>query len=143
MYLICASLISVCFGMFLLDFILYGVLWTSTWANISFPILGKFLLQSLQIFSWHLFTLPSPGTPMMQMLVQLMFSQRSLRLSSIHFILFSLFLCVAVISTTLSSTSLIHSSTSDILLLIPSSEFFISDIVLFIFISSFFKSSRC
>ena len=53
------------------------------------------------------------------MLVHLMF-QRSLRLSSILFILYSLFCSVVVISTILSSRSLIRSSASVILLLIPS-----------------------
>ena len=57
--------------------------------------------------------------------------QRSLRLSSILFILFSLFCSAVVISTLLSSTSLIRSSASVILLLIPSRQFLISFIVLF------------
>ena len=46
-------------------------------------------------------------------------SQRSLKLSSILFILFSLFCSSAVISTILTSSSLIHSSASVIVLLIP------------------------
>ena len=65
------------------------------------------------------------------MLLCLMLSQRSLKLSSFLFILFSLFRSAAVISTHLSSSSLIRSSASFILLLIPSSVFFISVIVLF------------
>ena len=56
-------------------------------------------------------------------------------------ILFSLFCSVAVISTTLSSSSLIHSSASVILPLILSSVFFNSVIVLFIYVCFFFKSS--
>ena len=46
------------------------------------------------------------------------------RLSSVLFILFTLFCYSEVISTILSSSSLIHSSASDILLLIPSRVFF-------------------
>ena len=76
------------------------------------------------------------------MLVRLMLSQRSLRLSSILFILFSLFCSAVVISTVLSSRSLICSSASVILLLIASREFLISFIVLFIIVCLFFSSSR-
>jgi len=65
------------------------------------------------------------------MLVHLMLSQRSLRLSSFLLILFSIFCFMAMISTILSSRSLIHSSASVILLLIPSSVLF-----LYVFISS-------
>ena len=50
---------------------------------------------------------------------------------------FPLFCSTAVISTNLSSSSLIHSSASFILLLLPSSVLFISFIVLFIFFLSF------
>ena len=74
----------------------------------------------------------SSGTCIIRMLVRLMLSQRSLRQSSILFILLSLFCSLAVISTILSFSSLIHSSPSVILLLIPSSVFLISVIVLFI-----------
>ena len=62
--------------------------------------------------------------------------QRSLRLSSFLFILISLFCSVAVISTTVSSKSLIHSSASVILLSIPSSVFFTSVILFFISVCS-------
>ena len=67
--------------------------------TISFPILGKFLTMSssniffksvpfsFSSFSW---------TPVIQMFVHLMLSQRSLRLSSFLFILFSLFCSAAV-----------------------------------------------
>ena len=54
------------------------------------------------------------------MLVHLMLFQRSLRLSSTLFILFTLFCSSEVISTILSSSSLIRSSVSDILPLILS-----------------------
>ena len=53
----------------------------------------------------------------------LIWSQRSLMLSSTLFILFTLFYSSEVVSTILSSSSLIHSSVSDILLLIPSTVF--------------------
>ena len=76
------------------------------------------------------------------MLVHLMLSQRSLRLSSILFLLFSLFYSEVVISTILSSRSLIRSSASVILALIPSREFLISFIVLFIIVCLLFTSSR-
>ena len=55
--------------------------------------------------------------------MRLILSQRSLRLSSVLFILFTLFCSSEIISTILSSSSLIRSSASDILLLIPSRVF--------------------
>ena len=84
---------------------------------------------------------PLLGTPIIRMLVGLTLSQRSLRLSSIVFIPFSLFYSVVVISTIFSSRSLIHSSVSVILLLTPSREFLISLIVLFIIVCLLFSSS--
>ena len=77
-----------CLGAFLFGFILYGILWVSwTWVVISFPILGNFsTLISSNIFSYS-FSLHF-GTPIIQMLVHLILSQRSLRLSSILFIFF-------------------------------------------------------
>ena len=63
---------------------------------------------------------------------EFMLSQRSLRLSSILFILFSLFCSPAVNSTILSSSSHICFSASVILLLVPSRVFLISVIVLFV-----------
>ena len=128
LYLIFDSLINMCLGMFLLGLILYGTLCTFwTWLTISFPILGKFSsIRSSNTFSVPFFFSSSSGTPVIQMLVCLMLSQRSLRLSSILFILFSLFCSVVVISTILSSRSLLRSSASVTLLLIPSREFLIS-----------------
>ena len=76
------------------------------------------------------------------MLVHLILFQRSLRLSSVLFILFTLFCSLEVISTILSSNSLIHSSASDILLLIPSRMFLISVIVLFVSVCLFLNFSR-
>ena len=124
--LIFANLFTVCLGMFLLGFILYGTLCTSwTWVIISFSMLGKFsTIISSNIFSGP-FSLYSPsGTPLMWTLLHLMLSQRSLRLSSFLFILFSLFCSAAVNSTILSSSLLICSSVSLSLLLILSSVFF-------------------
>ena len=63
------------------------------------------------------------------------------RLSSILFSVFSLFCSLVVISTILSSRSFIRSSASVILLLIPSREFLISLIVLFIIVYLLFISS--
>ena len=93
-----------------------------------------FLFHVGEIFNYNLFKnflLPlffssSSGTPIIRMLVHLIFSQRSLRLSSVLFILFTLFCSSEVIPTILSSHSLIHSSASDTLLLIPSRVFLIS-----------------
>ena len=78
----------------------------------------------------------------MRMLVRLMLSQSSLSLSPILFILSSLFCSVAVISSILFSSSLICSSGSVILLLIPSRVFLISFTVLFIIVCFLFISSR-
>ena len=61
-------------------------------------------------------------------------------LNSFHF--FSLFSSAVVVSTILSSRSLIHSSASVILLLIPSREFLISFTVLVITVGLLFSSSR-
>ena len=124
LYLVFVILISMCLGMFLLGFILYGTLcafWT--WLAIFFSMLGKFSA----IFSSKKLSCPfffySSETPIIQILVHLMLSQRSLRLSSALLILFTLFCSSEVFSTILSSSSLICSSASDILLLILSRLF--------------------
>ena len=93
LYLIFDSLINMCLGVFLLGFILYGTLCTSwTQLTISFPMLGKFsTIISSNIFSDHIFFSSSSGTPIIRMLVHLMFSQWSLRLSLILFIFFFLY----------------------------------------------------
>ena len=78
--LIFASLITLCLGVFLLVFILYGTHCTFwTWVAISFPMLGKFsTIISSNIFSSP-FSLSSPsGIPIMRMLLCLMLSQMSL-----------------------------------------------------------------
>ena len=90
-------------------------------------MLGKF--SAFYVFKYFLrsfLSLYSPsGTPIMWIFAHLM-SQRSLRLSSVLFILFSILYSVAVISTILSSKSFIHASASIILLWISSSVLFIS-----------------
>ena len=129
-----------CFSLFLPVFILYGTLCFLD-LTISFLMLGKFFtIISSNIFS-DPFSFSSSGTHIIQMLVCLMLSQRSLRLCSILFILFSLFYFTAVISTIL---FLAHLSIllSVILLLIPPSVFLISVIVMFIVACLFFSVSR-
>ena len=105
-----------------------------TWLTISFPMFGKFsAIISSNIFSGPLSS-PS-GTPIMQMLVYLMWSQRPQRLCSFLFLLFSIFCSEAVISTILSSRSFIRSSAPAILLWIPYS-------VLCTSVCLFFNSSK-
>ena len=112
-----------CLGMFPLGFFLYGTPCTSwTLLTISFQILRKFsTIISSNIFSDPFF-FSSSVTLVIRMLVDFMLSQKSLRLSSILFVLFSLFCSAVVISTILFSRSLIRSSASVILLLITSRE---------------------
>ena len=74
--------------------------------------------------------------------MHLILSQRSLRLPSVLFILFTLCYSSEIISTILSSSSLIHYSASDTLLLIPSRVFLFSVIVLFVYVCLFFNCSR-
>ena len=140
--LVFVSLNIMFLGVFLLGFILYGTLCTSwTWLTISFSMLGKFsAISSSKIFSYPFFSYSSSGIPIIRMLVHLILSQRSLRLSSVLFILFTFFCSSEVISTIVSSSSPIRSSVSDILLLIPSRIFLISVIVLFLCL--FFNSSK-
>jgi len=139
--LVFVSLFSM-FCMFLLGFIVYGTLGASwTWLSISFSMLEKFsTIISSKIFSYSFFFSFSSGAPIIRMLVHMILSQKSLRLSSILFILFTLFCSSEVISSILSSSSLIRSSASDILLLIPSRVFLISVTVLFVHL--FFNSSK-
>ena len=85
-------------------------------------------MDKSKVFSYPFFFSSSSGAPIIRMLVCLILSQRSLRLSSVLFILFPLFCSLEVISTILSSSSLIHFSASDILLLIPSRVFLISEL---------------
>ena len=92
--------------------------------------LDYFLFHIGEIFNYNLFKnflIPyffssASGTPIIQMLLHLIWSQMSPSLSSVLFILFPLFCSSKIISTVLSSSSLICFSASDILLLIPSSS---------------------
>ena len=104
-------------------------------------MLGKFSTILFKNFLIHFFFSSFSATLIIWMLVCLIWSQRSLRLSSTLLILFTLFYSSEAISTILFSISLIHSSASDILLLIPSRVFLISVIVLFISVCLFFNSS--
>ena len=87
------------------------------------------------------FLFSSSGSPKRQILVQLMLSQRSLKLSS--FLSFFFFFCsTSVISTTLSSSSLIYYSVLFNLLLIHSSISFITVIIFFIYGYFYFIISK-
>ena len=85
--LVFVSLISMCLGMFLLGFILYGTLCVSwTWLTISFS--GEIFNYNLfKIFLIPFLFLFFFWDPSIRMLVHLIFLQRSLRLSSVLFIL--------------------------------------------------------
>jgi len=80
--LVFVSLISMCLGVFLLGFILYGTVCASwTWLTIYFSMLGKFSnIISSKFFSYSLFFSSSSGNPIIRMLVHLILSQRSLSL---------------------------------------------------------------
>ena len=117
------SLITVCLGAFLIGFIFPGTLCASwTCLTISFPMFGMFsAIISSNIFSGP-FCLYSPsGNPIMQMLVHLIFFQRSLMLSS--FLLF-IFLYSVLQQWFLPFCTPGHLSV--LLLLIPSNVLFIS-----------------
>ena len=140
--LIFVSLISMCLGVFLLGFILYGTLCASwTWMTVSISMWGNFqLIISSKIFSYPFFFSSSSETPIIRMFVHLILTQRSLGLSSVLFILLLYSALQKFISTILSSCSMICSSPSDILLLITSRIFLISIIVLFVSVCLFFNS---
>ena len=106
--LIFVILTNMCLSMFLFGFILYGTL-------CFLDLFDYFLFHVVEVLNYYLFKyflIPFllfffSGTPIIRMLVCLMLSQRSLRLSSILFIRFSLFCSVTVICTILSSSSFI------------------------------------
>ena len=111
-------------------------------------LIDYFLSHVGEVFNYNLFKnflsafffSSSSGTPITWKFVLLILSQRYLMLSSILFILFPLFGSSAVICTILSYSSLLCSSASVILLLVPSRVFLISVIVLFISLYLFFIS---
>ena len=117
----------------LLDLIDYFLFYVGETFN--YKLFKNFLIP----FLFH----SSSGNPIIHMLVHLILSQRSLRLSSVLFILFTLFCSSEVISTILSSSSLIHSSASDIVLLIPSRVFLISVIILSLYVYSLILLGLC
>ena len=86
--LVFVSLIRMCLGVVLLGLILYGTLCASwTWLTTSVSMLGKFsTIISSKFSSYPFFFSSSSGTPIIQMLVHLILSQRSLRLSLVLFI---------------------------------------------------------
>ena len=140
MYLNFVSLINVCLDVFLHGFILYGTVLASwTLVTVSFTMLGKFFYY---VFFKHLLKTPIfffSVPPLIQMFVYLMLSQYSLRLSWFVSIIFLYsFFSTVVISTITSSCSFIHSSSSLILLLIPSkcdlhSSYYVVHLYLFVF----------
>ena len=98
---------------------------------ISFSMLGNFSTIILsKIFSYPFFFSSYSGTPIIRMLVHLLLSWRSLRLSSVLLILFTLFCSSEVISTILSSRSLNSFFCFRYSAIIPSRVFLISVIVL-------------
>ena len=90
------SLISMCLAFFPpLGFTLYGLLCaSSTYVSVFFPIFGKFSIRISSNIFFGPFPLSSPyRTPMMWILVCLILSQSSLRLSSDCFLSFSILFC--------------------------------------------------
>ena len=125
LYLIFVTWITMCLSVFLLGLIVYKPLHSLDLGNVFFPMLRKFsAIISSDIFSSPFSPYSLSRTLLKLILMCLIVSQRSLQLSSLLFILFSLFWSVAVISTTLSSSTVINSSASLILLSTPSSVFF-------------------
>ena len=110
--LIFVSLSTMCLSMFLLGFTLPGTLCASwTWLTISFPMLRKFsTIISSNSFSDPFFYSSSSETPIIRMLVRLIFAQRSRDCPQFFSFFFSLFCSAVVTSTILSSRSLIRSS---------------------------------
>ena len=106
--------VSVCSSLGL-AFLGFSVLPVLGWL-FPLPCSGRFWLLSLQIFSQVLSLSLLLLGPLMWVLLPLMLSERSLRLFSFIFTLFSVFCSVAVISTILFSRWFICSSTSLILL---------------------------
>ena len=125
LYLIFDSLINMCLDV-------YPPWIYPVWDSLCFlDLINYFLSHIREVFNYNLFKyFLSPFLFLFflnpynsNVVAPLMLSQRSLRLSSVLLILFSLFCCAVVISTILSSRSLIRSSVSVILLLILFREF--------------------
>ena len=107
-----------------------------------FHVGGISTIISSKNFSYPFFFSSSSETPIIQMLVCLILSQRSLRLSSVLFILFTLFCSSEVISTILSSSSLIHFLLQIFCYWFLLELLLISVIVLFVSVCLFFNSFR-
>ena len=91
---------------------------------------------------YHFFFSSSSGTPIIQFLVHFILFLKSLRRSSILFLLLSLFSSSAVISTIFNYRSQTCPFASNILLWIPFRVFLISLTVLFVSLFLFFHVSR-
>lgn len=112
--------------MCLFEIILFGTLWAFwIWMSLSFPRQGHFQPLFLQLIwgTFFSFSFPSESTKMW-MLLHLMLSQQSHNVSFLFKVLFSFCRSVWVSSIVLSSSSLIHSTTSSVLLLSLSNVFF-------------------
>ena len=128
--LVFVSLINMCLGVFLLGFILYGTLHL-------LDLIDYFLFHGGEIFNYNLFKnflIPFHflfffWDPYNSNVGAFDIVQEVSETIPSSFHSFSLFCSSEVISTILSSSSLIHSSASDIVLLIPSRVFLISVIV--------------
>lgn len=124
----------------LFELILFGTLW-------FLDLDVCFLYHIREVFSYYFFKyIPSPlisssEAPIIWMLVYMIFSQRSLILFSFLFIYYY-FLRSFDISTTISSSLLIHPYMSSNLLLISSRLLFISVIIFFISIWFFYTFSK-
>ena len=138
-------LINMCLGMFCLGFILLGTFWASwTWVIISFPILGKFSIIILSsIFSWPFF-----------LFVFFFWDTYDSNVGALNIVpevsevvlisFISFFHSASFISTILSFTSLILSSASVILLLVPSRVLLTSLIAFYsLLIDAFFPLGPC
>ena len=120
------------------------------WDSLPFlDFIDYFLCHIREVFNYNLFKYflrpffyySSSGTPIIRMLVHLMLSQRSLRLLNSFHSFFFILLCGRYFHYFILQVTY-PSSASVILLLIPSREFVISFIVLFIIVYLLFSSSR-
>ena len=142
--LVFVSLISMCLGMFLLGFILYGTLCAScTWLTISFSMLGKFTtIIASKIFSYPFFFSSSSVTPIIRMLV-IWHCPRGLWDCHQFFSFFLLYSAIQKLFPPFCLPTLIHSSASDILLFIPSRGFLISVILFSLYVYSLILLGLC
>ena len=120
------SLWLMCLRVFFLGFILYGIL---CFLDLS----EHFLSQVREVFGYNLFKyFLGFFSPIMWMLVQLILSQRSLRLSSFLFILFFFILfCGSDLHHSVVQLTYYSFFSWGILVMIPSSVFSISIILFF------------